>query len=66
MARNLRTEKVSPLFSAYLSNAQSRLKTATGKKFSRADITAMIAIQQPIIKIEQNGKKKKGGTIFDF
>jgi hypothetical protein len=63
MAQRNRNELVSESFSNYISKAQERLLLDTGKKFSRRDITAFIAMQQPVIKIEV---RKKNGSIFDF
>jgi hypothetical protein len=64
MAKRNRNELVSESFSKYISQAQARLLADTGKKFSRRDITAFLAMQQPVIKIEV--KKRRNGTIFDF
>jgi hypothetical protein len=63
MAKRNRNELVSESFSNYISKAQIKLLEDTGKKFSRRDITAFIAMQQPVIKIEV---RKKNGSIFDF
>jgi len=64
MAKETQMERVSKSFSKYLSMMQARLLADTGKKFSKADITAILAYQKPEIRIEE--KKKRNGTIFDF
>lgn len=62
MAKNNRMERVSIGFSQYISDMQSKLKQDTGKSFSRSDITAIIAAQKPVIKVEP----RKKGSVFDF
>ena len=62
MAKTSRTEKVSDGFSDYLKEMQANIKKDTGKDISRRDITAIIAAQKPVIKVEI----KKKGSIFDF
>ena len=64
MAKRNRMERVSDSFSKYISTMQERLKKDTGKDFSRQDITAIIASQPPIIRIE--ARKRRKDTIFDF
>jgi len=64
MAKRNRMEMVSESFSNYISKMQEGLQKDTGKKFSRRDITAILAYEQPVIRIEP--RKKRNGTIFDF
>ena len=53
-------------FSKYLCLMKKRLKEDTGRSFSEREITAFLAAQTPVIKIETNGKKRRVGSIFDF
>jgi hypothetical protein len=65
VAKQKKQEWCPAIFSNFITEKQNKLSTAMGRKVTRQEVMAIIAINPPTINIEVK-KKKCSGNIFDF